>query len=127
MGVTLTYPWTLWLLVVVPLVWVTRRFARTNFNARQHLVQAGLRSLVLTLLALATHFAAAAQAPGDEVVPTVKLEPVSPEYKSRIGLTYLMGLNITVDFKRLGGLALSDPGSATGTAVIAVPAIEAAA
>jgi hypothetical protein len=74
-------------------------------------------SIFFTLLVLAANFALAAQAPGDEVVPTVKLEPISPEYKSRIGLSYLMGLNITVDFKRLGGLALSDPGSSTGAAV----------
>ena len=74
-------------------------------------------SIILTLL-FAIGPCLGAQVPtGDEAVPTVKLEPVTPEYKNRIGLSYLMGLNITVDFKRLGGLALSDPGSAIGTAV----------
>jgi hypothetical protein len=32
-------------------------------------------------------------------------------------MSYLMGMNITVDFKRLDGLALSNPGSPTGSAV----------
>ncbi len=38
-----------------------------------------------------------------------------PEKLNRIGLSYRMGMNITVDFKKLGGLpALSDPGPPTG-------------
>src|SRR5262249_36267270 len=40
-----------------------------------------------------------------------------PMTQNRIGLNYRMGLNITVDFRKLGGLALSDPGPATGGAV----------
>src|SRR5258705_2754319 len=75
-------------------------------------------SIIFVLLLLASDFYLGAQVPtGDEAVPTVKLEPVSPEYKTRIGLSYLMGLNITVDFKRLGGLALSNPGSPNGAAM----------
>jgi opacity protein-like surface antigen len=35
--------------------------------------------------------------------------------KNRIGVGYLMGLNITVDFRHLGGLQLSDPGPSTGS------------
>jgi hypothetical protein len=47
----------------------------------------------------------------------VRLQPPPAEYPNRIGLSYRMGLNITVDFKRLGGFApLSDPGPDTGTA-----------
>jgi hypothetical protein len=70
------------------------------------------------LVALNPGFRAAAQTlPSEETVPTVKLEPVSPETKNRIGMSYLMGMNITVDFKRLGGLALSNPGSLIGSAV----------
>jgi opacity protein-like surface antigen len=53
----------------------------------------------------------------DENFPTVKLEPTAPVPKNRIGIAYQMGLNMTVDFRRLGGLALSDPGPAIGTAV----------
>jgi len=43
----------LWLLLVVPAVWFTLRFSRTNFGPRQRLVQAGLRSLLLTALVFA--------------------------------------------------------------------------
>ncbi len=50
---TWTMPSALWLLALVPLVWVASRFSRTNFNKRQHLVQQIVRSLVLTALALA--------------------------------------------------------------------------
>lgn len=39
-----------------------------------------------------------------------------PMTLNRIGLNYRMGLNISVDFRKLGGLALSDPGPATGGA-----------
>ena len=38
---------------------------------------------------------------------TLKLEPLSPETKNRIGLSYRMGLNMTVDFRKFGGLALT--------------------
>jgi hypothetical protein len=47
----------------------------------------------------------------------INLEPSAPEFKNRIGLSYRMGLNIAVDFKKLGGLGLSNPGAATGGAV----------
>lgn len=53
MDVTWTAPGALWLLAVVPFIWVTRRFARTNFNSRQHVVQAAVRSALLVLLAVA--------------------------------------------------------------------------
>ena len=71
----------------------------------------------VTLLLLAARLAGAAEPASEEIIPTVKLEPVSEEAKNRIGMSYLMGMNITVDFKRLGGLALSNPGSPTGSAV----------
>ncbi len=45
------------------------------------------------------------------------LEPASPPLLNRIGLSYRMGVNISVDFHNLGGLQLSDPGSAVGTQV----------
>jgi uncharacterized membrane protein len=53
MDVTLTFPATLWLLAAVPFVWIARRVARTNFNPRQQMLQAVVRSLLLALLALA--------------------------------------------------------------------------
>lgn len=48
-----TVPTALWLLALVPLVWVASKFSRTNFSTRQHLLQLVIRSLVLTALALA--------------------------------------------------------------------------
>ena len=53
MGITWTAPGALWLLALIPLVWSALRFSRTNFNSRQRLLQAGLRSLLLAALALA--------------------------------------------------------------------------
>jgi uncharacterized membrane protein/uncharacterized protein YegL len=52
-GVSWTSPSALWLLALVPLVWVASRYSRTNFNPRQHLVQQGVRALVLVALTLA--------------------------------------------------------------------------
>jgi Ca-activated chloride channel homolog len=48
-----TAPGALWLLAVVPLVWLARRFARTNFNPRQQVLQAAVRTLLLAALAAA--------------------------------------------------------------------------
>lgn len=53
MSMSLTSPAVLWLLLVVPAVWMGLRFARTNFSPRQRWVQAGVRSLLLAALALA--------------------------------------------------------------------------
>jgi hypothetical protein len=51
-----------------------------------------------------------------DLLPTANLDP-EPINKNRLGLSYRMGLNISVDFRKLGGLALSNPGSATGNTV----------
>jgi hypothetical protein len=41
-----------------------------------------------------------------------------PELHNRFGLSYRMGLNITVDFKKLGGYpSVGNPGPATGSAI----------
>lgn len=48
-----TVPAALWLLALVPLVWVASRFSRTNFNPRQHRLQQIVRAVVLTALAVA--------------------------------------------------------------------------
>lgn len=50
---TWVFPSALWLLLAVPLVWIAHRAARTNFNPRQRRLQAGLRSLLVALLAVA--------------------------------------------------------------------------
>src|SRR5436190_22423786 len=51
------------------------------------------------------------QADGDQIE-----EPSAPML-NRMGLNYTMGLNFKVDFRNLGGLRLSDPGAASGSAV----------
>src|SRR6185436_13864188 len=53
MTITFTSPGALWLLAVVPAVWLARFVTRTNFNQRQQLVQAAVRSIVLVALACA--------------------------------------------------------------------------
>jgi uncharacterized membrane protein/uncharacterized protein YegL len=51
--VTWTTPVALWLLAVVPLVWIALLVARTTFNVHQRRLQAAVRSLLLVVLALA--------------------------------------------------------------------------
>ena len=53
MSLSWTDPSALWLLALVPLVWVVYVLARTNFNTRQRWLQAGLRSLLLAAIACA--------------------------------------------------------------------------
>ena len=53
MSISWTTPSALWLLAVIPLVWVALRSSRTNFNRRQRFIQAGVRSLLLAALAIA--------------------------------------------------------------------------
>jgi opacity protein-like surface antigen len=94
-----------------------------------HFQNCGARSFVrvltcvgiFSLLASSTGIAQAesTNAPAEKYTPppTIKLEPEQSDYLNRIGLNYRMGLNISVDFHKLGGLALSDPGPARGSAV----------
>jgi hypothetical protein len=52
----------------------------------------------------------------DSNMPPVTLESPPPENRNRLALSYRMGLNISVDFKKLGGFpALTDPGPSTGS------------
>ena len=51
-AITWTAPAALWLLLVVPVVYLAQRAARTNFNPWQGRLQAALRSLLLAALAL---------------------------------------------------------------------------
>ncbi len=53
MLVNWTDPSALWLLAAIPLVWLALPLARTNFNRRQRLLQAAVRSLLLAALACA--------------------------------------------------------------------------
>jgi uncharacterized membrane protein len=53
MSLTWTDPSALWLLLVVPLVWLGHLLARTNFNTRQRWLQVGVRSLLLAAIACA--------------------------------------------------------------------------
>ena len=50
---TWTAPAALWMLALVPLVWLAPLVARTTFNPRQRALQAAARSLLLTVLAVA--------------------------------------------------------------------------
>jgi hypothetical protein len=52
----------------------------------------------------------------DTASPALTLEPSRPQKLNRVGLSYRMGLNITADFKKLGGYGpFSNPGPATGS------------
>ena len=52
-----------------------------------------------------------------DYIPPVQLEKISDAPRNRIGISYRMGLNITADFKKLGGLtATSNPNSHTDPA-----------
>ncbi|MEO7192995.1 MAG: VWA domain-containing protein [Vicinamibacterales bacterium] len=53
MALLLTDVRALWLLAFVPVVWIALGYVRTNFNRRQQLLQAAIRSLLLVLLAVA--------------------------------------------------------------------------
>jgi Ca-activated chloride channel homolog len=53
MSMIWTSPSALWLLALVPLVWLSGRFSRTNFNRRQNALQVIVRSAVLAALAIA--------------------------------------------------------------------------
>jgi hypothetical protein len=75
--------------------------------------------MALTLLAPGLSSAQPAQPPVEEPAPALSRieleEPVQTNKVNRIGLSYRMGLNINVDFKKLGGFpAISDPGPALG-------------
>ncbi len=69
------------------------------------------------LLAAPLAWGQAPESESNQPPRAVTLEPPPAETPNKIGLFYRMGLNITVDFKKLGGLALSDPGPVAGSAV----------
>src|SRR5262245_15108515 len=51
MSVSFTAPAALWLLAIIPVLWIARRWARTNFNPRQQVLQFAVRALLLAALA----------------------------------------------------------------------------
>jgi uncharacterized membrane protein/uncharacterized protein YegL len=87
MSLTWTAPAALWLLLVVPLVWVARRWGRTNFNVRQQMLQAGVRSALLAALALAL------------------ARPVISTGSSRMSVVYLVDLSHSISSKSVAEAA----------------------
>jgi hypothetical protein len=79
------------------------------------------RCLCCSIIAAAAFVAPAARgqestSDATNALPRAVLEPPPPEKLNWIGLSYRMGLNITVDFKKLGGFQpVSDPGPPTGS------------
>lgn len=75
---TWTAPAALWLLALVPLVWVASWFSRTNFSPRQHLLQQIVRAVVLVALAVAL------------------ARPVMEMGSSRLSIVYLVDASYSV-------------------------------
>ena len=79
--------WLLVLVVLLPYVWWAMTRARTNFNTRQKRVQAGLRALVLVLLALAL------------------AQPVAHRSTDRLSVVYLVDASHSISASALGSAA----------------------
>ena len=87
MDITWTAPRALWLLALLPLVWVALRHNRTNFNRRQQILQASIRSLLLAVLALAL------------------ARPVMSIGSSRLSVVYLVDVSHSVASKSIADAA----------------------
>ena len=87
MSLTLTAPSALWLLLVIPLIWAARRWGRTNFNSRQQVLQAVVRSALLAALALAL------------------TRPVISMGSSRLSVVYLVDLSHSISSKAIAETA----------------------
>ena len=87
MAMTWTAPEALWLLAVIPLVWIARRFGRINFEPRQQIVQAAVRSLLLTALVLAL------------------ARPVISTGSSRLSVVYLVDASHSISSRAIGEAA----------------------
>jgi Ca-activated chloride channel family protein len=77
----------LWLLVVVPIVWLARPFSRTRFNPRQQWLQAAIRSAILVALALAV------------------ARPVIATGSSRLSVVYLVDVSYSVSSRAVADAA----------------------
>lgn len=87
MTISLTAPGALWLLAVIPLVWLARAYGRTNFNPRQQVLQAVVRSLLLATLAIAL------------------ARPVISWGSSRLSVVYLVDVSHSVASAAITGAA----------------------
>lgn len=87
MNIAWTTPSALWFLVLVPLAWFTLRYARTNFNPRQRVLQTVTRSLLLALIALAL------------------ARPVISAGSSKLSIVYLVDVSHSVDNEAIAGAA----------------------
>jgi len=86
-SLTLASPAALWLFLLVPLVWLGARAARTRFNSRQRLVQTLVRSLLLAAIALAL------------------ARPVVSTSTSRQSVVYLVDVSHSVASRAIGEAA----------------------
>ena len=87
MSIELTSPGALWLLLVLPVIWLAIWVGRTNFNRRQRLLQAGIRSLILALLAV------------------VLARPVISRQSSETSIVYLVDVSHSIASRAITGAA----------------------
>src|SRR6187551_3217425 len=87
MSISWTSPAALWLLLAVPMVWGIARFSRTNFNPRQRILQAAIRSLLLIALALGL------------------ARPVTSSGSNRLSVVYLVDVSHSVASKAINDAA----------------------
>src|SRR5215213_637477 len=87
MSLTFAAPAALWFLFAVPFVWAAAGFGRTNFNRRQRWLQAGVRSLLLAVLALAL------------------ARPVLSSNSSRRAIVYLVDVSHSISSAAIGDAA----------------------
>ena len=87
MNIAWTTPAALWLLIVVPLAWFALRYARTNFNPRQRVLQTIVRSLLLLALVLAL------------------ARPVISAGSSKLSIVYLVDVSDSVDYEAIATAA----------------------
>jgi uncharacterized membrane protein len=87
MAISWTAPGALWLLALLPLVWLALRHNRTNFNRKQQLLQAVIRSLLLAALAMAL------------------ARPVISLSSSALSVVYLVDVSHSVASKAIGDAA----------------------
>ena len=87
MTLTWTSPAALWLLLVVPLIWPAYLAARTNFNPRQRVLQAAIRTLLLAAVAVAL------------------ARPVISSSSSRQSIVYVVDVSHSVSTRAVEGAA----------------------
>ncbi|MDQ3070581.1 MAG: hypothetical protein M3R55_12750, partial [Acidobacteriota bacterium] len=88
MRITFSQPiWLLAMVAALPLLWYALSRTRTNFNARQRKVQAGIRAAVLALLALAL------------------AQPIAHRSTDRLSIVYLVDASHSVSAASLASAA----------------------